>query len=43
VLHAFQKKSKRGVEPPKHELDLLKQRLKAAKAYYDEHYEGKSR
>jgi phage-related protein len=43
VLHAFQKKSKRGVETPKHELDLLKQRLKAAKAYYDEHYEGKSR
>jgi len=30
VLHAFQKKSKRGVATPKSELDLIEQRLKRA-------------
>jgi phage-related protein len=30
VLHAFQKKSKRGIATPKHELDLIKQRLAEA-------------
>jgi phage-related protein len=30
VLHAFQKKSKRGSETPKHESDLIKMRLRAA-------------
>jgi len=30
VLHAFQKKSKRGIATPKSELDLVKQRLKRA-------------
>ena len=30
VLHAFQKKSKRGSETPKEEIDLIKERLKAA-------------
>lgn len=30
VLHAFQKKSKRGGEVPKHEGDLIKARLRAA-------------
>ena len=29
VLHAFQKKSKRGVATPKSELDLIEQRLAA--------------
>jgi phage-related protein len=28
VLHAFQKKSKRGIQTPKHEIDLIKKRLK---------------
>jgi phage-related protein len=28
VLHAFQKKSKRGSETPKHDIDLVRQRLK---------------
>ena len=31
VLHAFQKKSKRGIATPKHEVDLIKQRYKEAK------------
>lgn len=30
VLHAFQKKSKKGIATPKHELDLITRRLKAA-------------
>ena len=31
VLHAFQKKSKRGIETPKAEIEILKARLKRAK------------
>ena len=31
VLHAFQKKSKRGIETPKQDVDLIKQRYKEAK------------
>lgn len=31
VLHAFQKKSKRGIETPKAELEIVKARLKKAK------------
>jgi phage-related protein len=31
VLHAFQKKSKRDIATPKHEVDLIKQRYKEAK------------
>ena len=34
VLHAFQKKSKRGIETPKAELDLIRSRLKLAEADY---------
>jgi phage-related protein len=30
VLHAFQKKSKRGGETPKHEIDLIHARLRGA-------------
>ena len=30
VLHAFQKKSKKGIETPKRELELIRQRLKQA-------------
>ncbi len=30
VLHAFQKKSKHGIETPKAEIDLIKRRLKRA-------------
>ena len=31
VLHAFQKKAKKGIATPKHEVDLIKQRYKEAK------------
>jgi len=34
VLHAFQKKSKRGIATPQKELDLVKQRLAAAELDY---------
>jgi len=27
VIHAFQKKSKTGIETPKHEIDLVRERL----------------
>lgn len=30
VLHVFQKKAKRGIATPKSDLDLIKQRLRAA-------------
>jgi phage-related protein len=30
VLHAFQKKSKKGIATPKAELDMIKRRLKEA-------------
>lgn len=34
VLHAFQKKSRRGITTPKAELDLIKQRLRRAREDY---------
>ena len=36
VLHAFQKKSKRGVATPKTELDLIELRLKRAREDYEQ-------
>jgi phage-related protein len=36
VLHAFQKKSKKGVATPKSEIALIRQRLAAAAADYEE-------
>jgi phage-related protein len=36
VLHAFQKKSKRGAETPKQEIDLIKNRLKRAREVFVE-------
>ena len=38
VLHAFQKKSRKGAKTPKHEMDLVEQRLKAAEKSYLEKY-----
>ena len=32
VLHVFQKKARKGVETPKHEIDLIRKRLKAAES-----------
>ncbi|MGV8084152.1 MAG: type II toxin-antitoxin system RelE/ParE family toxin [Coriobacteriia bacterium] len=40
VLHAFQKKSKSGIATPKSDINLIKSRLKAAKADYED--KGKS-
>lgn len=34
MLHAFQKKSKKGIATPKHEIDLIKRRLKEAEKDY---------
>ena len=34
VLHALQKKAKRGVATPKYELDLVRRRLRAAERHY---------
>jgi phage-related protein len=34
VLHAFQKKSKRGIATPKREIDLIHERLKTAERLY---------
>jgi phage-related protein len=31
VIHAFQKKSKRGIKTPKHEIDLIHARLRRVK------------
>ncbi|MBK5914535.1 type II toxin-antitoxin system RelE/ParE family toxin [Rhodocyclus purpureus] len=33
VLHCFQKKSKHGIETPKQDMDLIRERLKAAQAH----------
>jgi phage-related protein len=42
VLHVFKKKSKKGSETPKPDLDLIKGRLKAAEADYKINYLGKN-
>lgn len=34
VLHAFQKKSKKGIETPKQDIDLIHSRLKLAEVMY---------
>jgi phage-related protein len=39
VLHAFQKKSKKGISTPKEEIDLVKKRFKAAEEHYKENYQ----
>ena len=38
VLHAFQKKSKKGDKTPKPEMDLIRKRLKEAEAHYELNY-----
>ena len=40
VLHAFQKKARRGIATPKKELDLIRQRLKAAERHHRNELEG---
>jgi phage-related protein len=39
VLHAFQKKAKKGIATPKHDMDLIHHRLKTAEAHYKQTYE----
>jgi phage-related protein len=38
VLHCFQKKANRGIATPKTEIELVKQRLKAAERHYRAEY-----
>jgi phage-related protein len=38
VLHAFQKKSKKGRVTPKHEIELIRLRIKRAEAHYRDFY-----
>jgi phage-related protein len=38
VLHAFQKKSKRGKATPQHDIELIKRRLQEAERHYEENY-----
>ena len=38
VLHAFQKRSNKGIATPKHELDLIMARLKRAEEHYKQNY-----
>jgi phage-related protein len=38
VLHCFQKKSKKGRVTPKHDVNVMKLRLKSAEAHYRENY-----
>jgi phage-related protein len=38
VLHAFQKKSKKGIATPQKEIELVKQRLAAAERNYRERH-----
>ena len=33
-LHAFQKKAKKGAATPKHEIELIRKRMKSAEAHY---------
>ena len=41
VLHAFQKKSRRGVRTPRRELDLIARRLSAAERHHKETSNGR--
>jgi len=38
ILHAFQKKSKKGIETPKRDVEIIRTRLKLAEAHYRENY-----
>ena len=41
VLHAFQKKSKKGAKTDQRDINLIKARLKIAEQHYAEHYKRK--
>jgi len=38
ILHCFQKKSKHGAKTPQQEIDLIRQRLRAAQADFEVNY-----
>jgi phage-related protein len=38
VLHAFQKKSKKGIATPQREIRSIEERLKRAEVHYRSHY-----
>jgi phage-related protein len=38
VLHAFQKKSRRGIATRKEDIELIEQRLKQARTHYEQEY-----
>jgi phage-related protein len=40
VLHAFQKKSKRGIATPRKDIELIENRLAAARKHYKERQKG---
>ena len=40
VLHAFQKKARRGIATKKHELDMVRRRLAAAERHYRDTHRG---
>ena len=40
VLHAFQKKARRGIATPKQALDLVRRRLRAAEQHYRDTHRG---
>lgn len=41
VLHAFKKKSRKGISTPQHELEVVHQRLKIAKGKHREEHSGR--
>jgi phage-related protein len=41
VLHAFQKKSKRGISTPKQDIELIENRLKRAREDYESYLKRK--
>jgi phage-related protein len=43
VLHAFKKKSKRGIQTPKQDLELIKSRLKDAEFDHGERFRQESK
>jgi phage-related protein len=43
VLHAFQKKSKKGIATPKPDIDLIRRRLKVAEEDYKMRQRGRGR
>jgi phage-related protein len=41
VLHAFKKKSKKGIKTPQKDMDLIDARLKQAEEHYERNYKAK--